>query len=133
MFSSPFLQHADMLLYTLFGSKVQAQEILIHRITIRKQDMLSRGRMRIQRVWLNWNVEESFEKEKKKSRPQLRKRLEKISLRSPFQLFPIEKNIQWQRLIFKFRWQTKKVQWINLFEWNECWSSKKSILYNRNI
>ena len=65
MFSSLFYNMQICFLCTAFGSKVQAQEILIHRITIRKQDMLSRGRMRIQRVWLNWNVEESFEKEKK--------------------------------------------------------------------
>ena len=74
MFSSLFYNMQICFLCTAFGSKVQAQEIFIHRITIRKQDMLSRGRMRIQRVWLNWNVEESFEKEKKKVKASIEKK-----------------------------------------------------------
>ena len=85
-----------------FASKVQAQEILIHNITIRKPDILSCGRMRIERSF-EWI--EMLKNLLKKIRSGLFYENNLwMYLYNRLELFfvIVERNIQWQRLIFKF-------------------------------
>ena len=102
-------------------------------ITIRKPDILSCGCMRIERSF-EWI--EMLKNLLKKIRSGLFYENNLwMYLYNRLELFfvIVERNIQWQRLIFKFDNKPKKTQWINLFEWNERYSSKKSISHNGNI
>ena len=91
-----------------FASKVQAQEILIHNITIRKPDILSCGCMRIKPSF-EW-IEMLKNLLKKKAVACFVKITWEYIFAIALNFFIIvERNIQWQWLIFKFDNKPKKL------------------------